>query len=140
MRADGATTGIGLIAALDADSARGTADEADDTIAFYATATARGATVVVPPNKTARVSRRRPRSSARDRRTRKMTTIGRQRWKQVSGDPRQARVEHACFRDTSIIGSRLRGRSPGGRRLLKPIGCVPPAKFEARYYEQAAVA
>ena len=102
MRADGATTGIGLIAALDADSARGTADEADDTIAFYATATARGATVVVPPNKTARVSRRRPRSSARDRRTRKMTTIG--------------------------------------RRLLKPIGCVPPAKFEARYYEQAAVA
>ena len=140
MRADGATTGIGLIAALDADSARGTADEADDTIAFYATATARSATVVVPPNKTARVSRRRPRSSARDRRTRKMTTIGRRRWKQASGDPRQARVEHACFRDTSIIGSRLRARSPGGRRLLKPIGCVPPAKFEARYYEQAAVA
>ena len=85
MRADGATTGIGLIAALDADSARGTADEADDTIAFYATATARGATVVVPPNKTARLSRRRPRSSARDRRTRKMTTIGRRRWKQASG-------------------------------------------------------
>ena len=136
MRADGATTGIGLIAALDADSARGTADEADDTIAFYATATARDATVVVPPNKTARVSRRRPRSSARDRTTRKMATIGRRRWKQASGDPRQV----TCFRDTSIKKSRLRARSPGGRRLLKPIGCVPPAKFEARYYEQAAVA
>ena len=26
------------------------------------------------------------------------------------------------------------------RRLLQPIGYVPPAEFEARYYEQAAVA
>ena len=26
------------------------------------------------------------------------------------------------------------------RRLLAPIGYVPPAEFEARYYEQAAVA
>ncbi len=26
------------------------------------------------------------------------------------------------------------------RRLLEPIGDVPPAEFEARYYEQAAVA
>jgi transposase InsO family protein len=26
------------------------------------------------------------------------------------------------------------------RRLLEPIGCVPPAEFEARYYEQAEVA
>jgi hypothetical protein len=26
------------------------------------------------------------------------------------------------------------------RRLLGPIGDVPPAEFEAKYYEQAAVA
>jgi putative transposase len=26
------------------------------------------------------------------------------------------------------------------RRLLEPLGYVPPAEFEARYYEQAAVA
>jgi len=26
------------------------------------------------------------------------------------------------------------------RRLLEPIGSVPPAEYEARYYEQAAVA
>jgi len=25
------------------------------------------------------------------------------------------------------------------RRLLEPIGYVPPAEFEARYYDQAAV-
>ena len=77
--ADDTTTGSGLIAALDADSARVTVD---DTIAFYDTATARSATVVVAPNKTARVSRRRPRSSARDRTIKKMTQIGRCRWKQ----------------------------------------------------------
>ena len=64
---DDATTGIGLIAAVRDDIARVTADGAYDTVAFYQAAGARGATVVVPPAKTARVSRHRPRSSARDR-------------------------------------------------------------------------
>ena len=50
---DDATTGIALVEALDANIARVTADAAYDTIAFYLTATARGATVVVPPDKTA---------------------------------------------------------------------------------------
>ena len=62
---DDATTGIDLIAAVDGDMASVTADAAYDSIAFYAAAGARGAQVVVPPTKTARVSRRRPRSSAR---------------------------------------------------------------------------
>ncbi len=64
--ADDATTGVDLIAAVNADITRVTADTAYDTVAFYDAAGARGATVVVPPAKTARVSRRRPRSSARD--------------------------------------------------------------------------
>ena len=62
---DDATTGIAVIEALDADIARVTADAAYDTIAFYETATARGATVVVPPDKTARVSPRGPRTVER---------------------------------------------------------------------------
>ena len=83
---DDATTGIGcLIAALDGDIERVTADAAYDTIAFYDTATARVAPVVVPPNKTARVSRRRPRSSARDRTIKRMKKIGRRRWKRETG-------------------------------------------------------
>ena len=94
---DDATTAIGLIEALAADIARVTADAAYDTIAFYATATARGATVVVPPSKTVRVSRRRPRSSARDRTIKKMKKIGRRRWKKEAGYP---------------------SASPGGERLL----------------------
>ena len=120
---DDATTGIGLVETLDADIARVTADAAYDTIAFYDTATARGATVVVPPNKTARVSRRRPRSRARDRTIRKMTKIGRRRWKKETGYHQQARVENAFFRYKSIIGGGLRARSPGGRATETVLAC-----------------
>ena len=120
---DDATTAIGLIEALAADIARVTAAAAYDTIAFYATATARGATVVVPPSKTARVSRRRPRSSARDRTIKKMKKIGRRRWKKEAGYHRQAQVENAFFRYKLIIGDGLRARSPGGRVTEAVIAC-----------------
>ncbi len=120
---DDATTGIGLIEALDGDIARVTADAAYDTIGFYDVATARGATVVVPPDKTARVSRRRPRSGARDRTITKIKKIGRRRWKKKSGYHRQARVENAFFRYKSIIGGNLRARSHGGRVTEAVIAC-----------------
>ena len=120
---DDATTGIAVIEALDADIARVTADAAYDTIAFYETATARGATVVVPPDKTARVSPRGPRSSARDRTITKMQTIGRRRWKQEAGYHRQARVKNAFFRYKAIIGGGLRAGSPGGRLTEAVIAC-----------------
>ncbi len=121
--ADDAATGVGLIEALDGDIARVTADTAYDTIAFYETATARDATVVVPPDKTARVSRRRPRSSARDRTIKKIKTLGRRRWKKASGYRRQARVENTFFRYKSIIGGSLRARSPGGRATEAVLAC-----------------
>ena len=63
---DDATTAIGLIEAVDGGIASVTGDAAYDSIAFYDAACARGASVVVPPTKTARVCRRRPRSSVRD--------------------------------------------------------------------------
>ena len=121
--ADDATTGVTLIEAVEGDLTSVTGDAAYDTIAFYETATARGATVVVPPNKTARVSRRRPRSSARDRTIKKMKKIGRRRWKKEAGYHRQARVENAFFRYKSIIGDGLRARSPGGRVTEAVIAC-----------------
>ncbi|MBN4048022.1 IS5 family transposase [bacterium AH-315-O15] len=120
---DDAMTDIGMIDAIDADRARVTADAAYDTLAFYETATARGATIVIPPDKTARVSRRRPRSSARDRTIKKIKTIGRRRWKKEAGYHRQARVENAFFRYKSIIGGGLRARSPGGRVTEAAIAC-----------------
>ena len=64
---DDATTGITLIEATDGALGRVTADAAYDTIGVYEAAGARGATVVVPPTRTANVSRYGPRSSARDR-------------------------------------------------------------------------
>ena len=120
---DEATAGIGLVEALDGDIARVTADAAYDTIAFYDTATARGATVVVPPDKTARVSRRRPRSRARDRTIKKIKTLGRRRWKKETGYHQQARVENAFFRYKSIIGGDLRARSSRGRVTEAVIAC-----------------
>ena len=57
---DDATIGIDLIERVDDEIARVTADAAYDTVAFYEAAGMRDATVVVPPSKTASVSRRRP--------------------------------------------------------------------------------
>ena len=64
---DDATIGIDLMETVDDEIARVTADAAYETVAVYEAAGMRDATVVVPPSKTARVSRRRPRSRARDR-------------------------------------------------------------------------
>ena len=84
----------------------------------------RDATVVGPPSKTARVSRRRPRSRARDRTITDVRTLGRRRWKQEAGSHLQARVEHACFRYTSILGDRRRARSRGGRGAESVVACT----------------
>src|SRR5262245_13612134 len=86
---DDATTAIELIHTVDGCVASVTGDAAYDSIAFYDAACARRATVVVPPIKTATVSRRRPRSTARDRTIQKVKRIGWRRWKKESGYHRQ---------------------------------------------------
>ena len=98
-------------------------DAAYDTVAFYEAAGMRDATVVGPPSKTARVSRRRPRARARDRTITDVRTLGRRRWKKEAGSHLQARVEHACFRYTSILGDRRRARSRGGRVAESVVAC-----------------
>ncbi len=120
---DDATTGISLLASVDKDIARVTADAAYDTVAFYDAAGSRGATVVVPPDKTARVSRRRPRSIARDRTITAVKAIGRRRWKKALRYHRQARVENAVFRYKSIIGDRLRARHSRAQETESAIAC-----------------
>ena len=121
--ADDATTGIGLVEKVDRNIASVTADTAYDTIAFYDAAGARSATVVVPPAKTASVSRRRLRSSARDRTITRVKILGRRRWKKASGYQRQARVENAVFRYKSIIGDGLRARTLAGRQTEALLAC-----------------
>ena len=120
---DAATIGIDLIETVDDEIARVTADAAYETVAFYAAAEMRDATVVVPPSKTARVSRRRPRSRARDRTITDVRTLGRRRWKKEAGYQLQARVENAFFRYKSILGDRLRARSRGGRVAESVVAC-----------------
>ena len=120
---DDATTDIDLIGAVAGAVTRVTADAAYDTIAFYESAGARGAQVVVPPVTPATVSRRRPRSSARDRTIKKVNAIGRRRWKKTSGYHQQARVENAFFRYKSIFGGALRARSSGGQAAEALVAC-----------------
>ena len=120
---DDATTGVELIEAIGDDIARVTADAAYDTVAFYDAAGARGATVVVPPAKPPRVSRRRPRSRARDRTITTVKRIGRRRWKKTTRYHQQARVENAFFRYKTIIGDGLRARTPGGRTVEALLAC-----------------
>jgi hypothetical protein len=120
---DDATVGIDLIVAAAGDVASVTADAAYDTVAFYEAAGTRHAQVVVPPTRTARVSRRGSRSSARDRAIAEVEALGRRHWTKVSGYHRQARVENAFFRYKSIIGDGLRARSVGGREVEASLAC-----------------
>ena len=122
--ADDAMTGISLVDEVEGHLTRVTADPAYDTRAFYGAAGARGARGVVPPSKTARVSRRRPRARARDRTITDVRTLGRRRWKKAAGYQLQARVENAFFRYTSILGDRLRARSRGGRVAESVVACT----------------
>lgn len=120
---DDATTGSRLVEHVVGEVASVTADAAYDTVAFYKAAGARGATVVVPPAKTASVSQRGPRSGLRDRTIRRVEALGRRRWQKESGYHQQARVENAFFRYKLIIGSGLRARTPGGQQTEARIAC-----------------
>ena len=118
-----APTGLDLLTAVEGPLVRVTADAAYDTVAVYETAGARGATVVIPPAKTANVSGHGPRSPARDRTITLVKTLGRRQWKKASGYHRQSRVENTFFRYKSIIGDDLRARSPAGQRSEAVLGC-----------------
>jgi len=122
--ADDAKTALNLMDEVKGDITSITADPAYDTIAIYDAAAARGAKVVVPPIKTAVRSRRRgPLPCARDRTIMRVKDIGRRQWKKESGYHRQARVENVFFRYKSIIGDRLRSRSPKSQETEAIIAC-----------------
>ena len=120
---DDATTALDLLTAVEGPLVRITADAASDTVAVYETATARAATVVIPPARTATVSGHDPRSPARDRTITVVKQLGRRQWKKVSGYHRQGRVENAFFRYKSIIGDGLRARSPAGQGSEVVLDC-----------------
>ncbi len=112
-------TALNLIDEID-DIASFTADAADDTIAIYDSAAARGAKVIVPPRTTATRSKR---PSARDRTVRRVRKVGRRQWKKESGYHQQARVENTFFRYKSIVGDSLRARHPKSQEAEALIAC-----------------
>ena len=114
---DDATTALDLLTAVDGPLVRITAD------AVYETATARGATVVIPPATTANVSGHGPRLPARDRTITLVKTLGRRQWQKASGCHRQSWVENTFFRYKSIIGDGLRARSSAGQGSEVVLGC-----------------
>ena len=120
---DDATTALDLLNAVEGPLVRVTADAAYDTVAVYETAGARGATVVIPPARTANVSGHGPRSPARDLTITLVNTLGRRQWKKASGYHRQGRVENTFFRYKSIIGDGLRARNPAGQGSEVVLGC-----------------
>ena len=121
---DDATTALDLLTAVEGPLVRVTADAASDTVAVYEASRVRGATVVIPPAKTANVSGHGPRSPARDRTIMSVKMLGRCRWKQASGSHRRCRVDNAFFRYKSIIGDGLRARSPAEQGSEAVLGCA----------------
>ena len=122
--ADDASTGLGIIDGVVSDIERITADAAYDTIAIYEAAADRGAEVVVPPTRTAAVSRRHtPRCPARNRTVRRVHEDGRRSWKRESGYYQQARAENTFFRYKTIIGPSLRSRDQQARETEALLAC-----------------
>ena len=121
--ADDATQVGELLDAVDGDVTRVIADAAYDAVAVYDAAGARGAEVSVPPTRAAAVSRRRPRSAARDRAIKRVAEIGRRQWKKESGYHQQGTVENAFFRYKTIIGGSLRARHQDARQAEARLAC-----------------
>lgn len=120
--ADDAATVPDLLLQVDGDLSSFVADAAYDRRSVYDAAVARGATVIVPPTKTA-TDTSRPRCPAREETVARVKEIGRRRWKKESGYHRQGTVENAFFRYKSIIGDRLRARHSDGQEAEALIAC-----------------
>ncbi|MFT7535646.1 MAG: transposase [Hyphomicrobiaceae bacterium] len=96
-------------------------DGAYDTRAFYEAAASRGASVVVPPIKTAQIGGNRCR--ARDRVVRRVRKTGRQQWQKESGYHRQARAENTFFSYKRILGNRLHARDADAQSVEARLAC-----------------
>ncbi len=122
--ADDAAAVPKLLEQIDGEISLFVADAAYDTRSIYRALKERGATVVVPPTRAAVGARRRRRdSSERGRTIRRVRAVGRRRWQKEAGYPRQARVENTFFRYKTILGGRLRARTPAGQVVEARVAC-----------------
>jgi hypothetical protein len=135
---DDAKTGVKMIKKARFKVKALVGDAAYDSREIYEAAEDRGARVVVPPVKTARVSQHSP--QARNRSVKRIAKIGRQRWKAEFGYHRQGRVENTFFRYKSIICDRLRSRDPDAQKTEVILGCnILNRMFECGRPRSAAI-
>ena len=118
---DDATTGIALVDQVTDDIGTVIGDTAYDTRPFYVAAEVRGARVVVPPMKNARVGGKQ--SPARNRAIRRIRKLGRRQWKKEAGYHRQARAENSFFRYKTIFGDRMRSRDADAQVVEARLAC-----------------
>jgi len=91
---------------------RFTAEGAYDKTAVHDFVTARGADLVVPPTKSARLSRRSAAGAhARNATVGSVRELGRREWKKRRGYYRRARVDYSFYRYKQRIGGQLRSRN-----------------------------
>ena len=89
-----------------------TADGAYDKTTVYEALTERGARIVVPPTRKARISKEKTSAAhARNETVEAVREVGRRQWRKEAGYHRQARVENTFFRYKQLIGGRLRSRN-----------------------------
>jgi IS5 family transposase len=96
-------------------------DAAYDSREIYEAAENRGARVVVPPVRNARVDKHSP--QARNRSVKRIAKVGRQRWKTETRYHRQGKVENTFFRYKTMIGDRFRSRDPDSQKTEVILGC-----------------
>lgn len=118
---DDAKTGTSLMQRLPREVNTVIADSAYDTRDFYDAAANKGASVVVPPIKSAQVGG--VRSPVRDKAVRRIRKVGRRQWKKEAGYHRQARCENAFFRYKTILGDRMRSRGANAQVVEATLAC-----------------
>jgi IS5 family transposase len=120
---DDAKNGIKVIKKTKGKLASVTGDAAYDTVAIYKKAESRGAKVVVPPTRSASVSKRGPRSAKRDRTIKRVNKVGRRRWKKESGYHRQGTVENAFYRYKTMLGGKFHARGLSAQKAEATLAC-----------------
>ncbi len=103
---------------------RFTADGAYDQSSIYEAFAERGARIVVPPVKTATVSKARNRGAeARNRTVNRIQRVGRRQWNKETRYHQQARVENTFFRYKQLLRGSLRARHPGNQKTEARLAC-----------------
>ena len=120
---DDGRTGVKIIKKAKGKLRSVTGDAAYDTVAIYKLAELHGTKVVIPPARSASVSKRGTRSAERDRTIRRVHKLGRREWKKRSGYHRQGTVENAFFRYKTMLGGRLHARGLAAQKAEVAIAC-----------------